>query len=169
MKLKTKNSLLVIVVLICVACTSQLRTLYGPIQSNLKGGYRDYKLSDSVYEISVFGNAHAAKYLIREYFLYRACELTLQENGRYFVIYGDRSLKQEVSVTGVIPVKGGYTMYNWSSNKYLNKGTIKIFSEKPENAVIYYDASLIKPQLEPNIKRPGEYGNGTSSDKKLKN
>jgi hypothetical protein len=115
-----------------------------------------------VYELSVFGNAYAAKYLIREYFLYRACELTELEGGRYFVIYGDRSMTQEVSVTGVIPVKGGHSMYSWSSNKYSNKGTIKIFDDIPDNAVIYYDAKLIKQQLEPNIKRPVEYDDDSS-------
>jgi len=156
MSLKLVFKICVISALIGVSCKPQLQTLYGPIQSNLKGGYRDYKLSNRVYELSVFGNAYAAKYLIREYFLYRACELTEQESGRYFVIYGDRSMTQEVSVTGVIPTSGGFSMFNFSSNKYSNKGVIKIYDEIPEQAVIYYDAALIKPQLESRIIRSAD-------------
>jgi len=145
---------LILVACICVSCTPQLQTLYGPASSNLKGGYRDYKVSHRVYELSVFGNAHSAKYVIREYFLYRACELTEQENGRYFVIYGDRNLTQEVTISGVIPTGNGISAFNISSNKYSNKGVIKIYDEVPDKAVIYYDATLIKPQIEPSIKRP---------------
>lgn len=137
-----KRSLILGWTLILCSC---VKTAYGP--SNFKGGYQEVQIAPDRYELAVYGNAYANKQTIRDYFLYRAAELTLMNGGTHFLLFGDKTSKRPITIAGFVPVRGNLVAYGISGTKFGNAGVIKILQEKPEDEDIFYDAQLISSQL----------------------
>ena len=121
-------------------------------QSYFKGGYREIQIAEDRFELAVYGNAYTSKPRIRDYFLYRAAELTLAHDRSYFLLYGDKSSKRPISIAGFIPTRDNLVAYGISGTKFGNTGVVKILDSKPEVEPIYYDAQLLVDQLKDRVR-----------------
>jgi len=65
-------------------------TSYGPLGP--RGGYSETRLSEDEFLVSFRGNPLLAPEKAREYCLIRCAELTLENGGKYFIIWADSSV-----------------------------------------------------------------------------
>lgn len=145
-----KKCILIAVVLIMSSCA----TLYGP--SGYKGGYSEIKLSEDVYEVSFNGNGYTSGGVIKNYFLYRCAEITLEKGGNFFIMYDKKigSITTSTETRGTINSNGSFSSSTSPDVKSYGVGTIKILKEKPiDYEGIIYDAVELKTSLEPRIRR----------------
>ncbi|MFZ2032017.1 MAG: hypothetical protein WAU68_17020 [Vitreimonas sp.] len=66
------------------ACATE--TAYQPAGPNSDGGYTEQQIESNRVRISFSGNALTDRETVENYLLYRAAELTLQQNKDYFII-----------------------------------------------------------------------------------
>jgi len=66
------------------ACATE--TAYQPAGPNSDGGYREQQIESNRVRISFSGNSLTDRETVENYLLFRAAELTLQQNKDYFII-----------------------------------------------------------------------------------
>ena len=93
-----------------IACA----TSYQP--KSLTGGYEDYQLQNNLFEVSFEGNGYTSESRARNFALYRAAEVSLENGYRYFeVLSSSRGNRNSVirgrTTASVRPdYAGGYTV-----------------------------------------------------------
>jgi len=55
------------------------------------GGFSSNQLNENNYEVSFKGNQHTIAETVFDYLLRRCAEITIEENGKYFIVYEDSS------------------------------------------------------------------------------
>ena len=55
------------------------------------GGYSSNQLKKNNYKVSFKGNQHTTAETVFDYLLRRCAEITIEENGKYFIVYEDSS------------------------------------------------------------------------------
>lgn len=55
------------------------------------GGYSSIQLRENNYKVSFKGNQHTPAETVFDYLLRRCAQITIEENGKYFIIYEDSS------------------------------------------------------------------------------
>jgi hypothetical protein len=145
-----KKYLLILSIIFLTSCA----THYGI--SGFRGGYSEIKIDEHTYDVSFNGNGYTSGEQIKRYFLYRCSEITLNQGGKYFIMF-DKHIGSENYSTATRGSVDAYGNINATTNtvtKSYGSGTIKFFSEKPINYDgIVYDAQELKTSLEPYIKR----------------
>ena len=74
------------ILLACLGCA----TPYQKVGSN--GGYDDFRINASDFEVTFRGNAHTSEETVSKYILRRASELTLQHGFTHFIRLSERDL-----------------------------------------------------------------------------
>lgn len=133
-------------------------TAYHPY--GIGGGYSNIRLDKDIYIVLFRGNGYTSVETVQRYLLYRAAELTKQNNYKYFVILDGKENVDNSSYTSPTTISGNtygtynaYGNYGWngygssSSNVIVNPGhtnyikkytesiTIKLFDKKPSKAL----------------------------------
>lgn len=135
-------------------------------------GYSQTQLEANRYRVTFAGNADTARETVQNYLLYRAAELTIENEGDYFVI-ADQSLERSTRYIGTAsPAFGsafGYRSYGRGSfvgtgissvdarpiDQYAAFADIVIEQgEKPPDATNAYSARDLLDRLGPTILRP---------------
>ena len=55
------------------------------------GGYSSFQLKENNYKVSFKGNQHTTAEIVFDYLLRRCAEVTVEEKGKYFIVYEDSS------------------------------------------------------------------------------
>jgi hypothetical protein len=132
-------------------------------------GYSEQKLESNRFRVDFAGNSRTPRKTVENYLLYRAAELTLANQGDYFVI-AHRDVDKDTSYTQSF--SGGIGTYGWfpdhfgtgigissgtasPRDKYLAQADILVFKgKKPETATNAFDARAVIENLEQVIERP---------------
>ena len=80
-----KHILTAMVVILVYNCS----TPYQP--KGALGGYSSNQLKANNYKVSFKGNQHTSAEMIFDYLLRRCAEITIEEKGKYFIVYEDSS------------------------------------------------------------------------------
>jgi len=131
---------------------------------------RYIKISDDTFELHIEGG-YIDSEALRQFFLSRAAELTLQSGGKYFVVMRDNRVRDPDGKISQREAKLDDQMLERlkvSQSAYLtpiqlkhqlnlsNSGTIKIWSEVPPDGQ-FYDAELISQKMLPKAKEETRY------------
>jgi hypothetical protein len=146
-------------------------TYYQPASSNEEPGYRDQKIEDNKYRISFVGNAVTPRETVELYLLYRAAELTTQNNFDYFV-FSEHQVDAKTEVSGSSSAAGvyGYGAYGRRGFPYYGMGMssnistqthyetvayIKMQKGKAPDSLAYaFDAKEVMKNIGPRVLRP---------------
>ena len=82
--MKIQFALLSTAFLALVACESL--SIYKPAKSVGDTGFSEQKLTDDQYRVTFQGNANTSRSRVEDYLLFRAAELTLENDFNYFVV-----------------------------------------------------------------------------------
>ncbi len=125
-----KRLLLLLGLLAFVGCSA---TKYQPAEGSWAGGYKDFKIAPGIYRISFEGNAYISGEKAYHYTLYRAAEVTKENNCAWFeIIEKDEAARTEYA---------GCLMGN--VEKPRNAIVIKVFKDNPP-ANAYFADDLLK-------------------------
>jgi hypothetical protein len=130
-------------------------------------GYSEQRIEDNRYRVTFAGNDLTAADTVRNYLLYRAAELTLDQGYDYFVVV-DREVERSTMYWGAADTRlgsgywtrwddfgGGLGLSTYSAqpiDRYTAYADIVVFEgEKPEGDVNAYDAQSVLRQLDPTI------------------
>ncbi len=83
--LSGKRILTAVIVLLVYNCS----TPYQP--KGALGGYSSNQLKENNYIVSFKGNQHTTAEMVFDYLLRKCAEITIEENGKYFIVYEDSS------------------------------------------------------------------------------
>ena len=130
--------------------------------SGFTGGYVDTQLSETLWKVSVKGNAYTSSSTVGDYALLRASELTLEKGYKYFVVASeDKNKTSSIAklgnntsyTTGMIDGYGNFSSTTNSSsptyvplNKFENTLVYEMTNEKIQGKFVY-DAQLIYNSL----------------------
>jgi len=156
--------------LVCLVLTSCSKPLVTPF--TYANSYQEVKLADDLYELHIQGSYNIAPGTVRQFFLCRAAELTLQNGGKYFVILRDKREREKGVPTTQQILQNTDALINGQDKSYLytflnhhevekqlkysNTGIIKICAEMPLDAP-FYDAGLISTKMLPGAKKVKRY------------
>jgi hypothetical protein len=146
-------------------------TYYQPASSNEEPGYRDQKIEENKYRISFIGNSVTPRETVELYLLYRAAELTIQNNFDYFVFSEHQvDAKTEISGSSSMPGVYGYGAYGRRGFPYYGMGMSANFSTQthyetvayikmlkgkaPETLAYAFDAKEVIKNIGPRVLRP---------------
>jgi len=115
MKILTAFTILLAIMLFGCAATG-----YHPAEGNFTGGYTDLKVGPDMYRISFEGNAYITGEKAYQYTLFRAAEITKQNNCDWFEIIDAKEMSRREF--------GGFLGY---VEKPRNSIVIKLIREKP--------------------------------------
>jgi len=93
----------ILVLLALAGCALSKPTPYAPVTANSDYGYRDTKIDDRTWRVSVNGNVETPRELVENQLLYRAAEIA-KANGATGYVVLDRDTEQKSRVLGA----GGY-------------------------------------------------------------
>lgn len=137
----------------------------------MTGGYQDEKIDDSRYRVEFFGNGHASKERVWNFWIYRCAELTISKGYTYFRVeplpksgWLDESAIRPAVFDGIrdgfiktagapvfIYMPGG-TITTWSS-----RGIVTMFSDPvPANVHYALRAQSILDDLDAYVKSDGK-------------
>jgi len=155
--------------LVCLMLLSCSKPLITPF--TYANSYQEVKLSDDLYELHIQGPYNVSAGLVREFFLCRAAELTLQNGGKFFVILRDKREREKglplshklVDPKDVLLDRIDIPFVPYLGHdelekqlKFSNTGTIKICHEMPMDAP-FYDAARISANILPNAQKVKRY------------
>jgi len=83
--MRIKHILTAVIIILVYNCS----TPYQP--KGALGGYSSNQLNENNYKVSFKGNQHTAAETVFDYLLRRCAEVTIEEKGKYFIIYEDSS------------------------------------------------------------------------------
>jgi hypothetical protein len=83
--MKMKQILTIVIAILVCNCS----TPYQPKEA--LGGYSSNQLNENNYKVSFKGNQHTTAEAVFDYLLRRCAEITIEEKGKYFIIYEDSS------------------------------------------------------------------------------
>jgi hypothetical protein len=83
-----------IYIILIAILVSNCSTPYQP--KGALGGYSSNKLNENNYKVSFKGNQHTTATTVLDYLLRRCAELTIEEKGKYFVVYEDSSYVNKI-------------------------------------------------------------------------
>ncbi len=89
------HPLLLCLLLALAACQAAKPTAYGPVTATSEYGYKDQKLDERTWRVSVAGNSHTDRDLVENQLLYRAAEIALANGADGFVVL-DRDIDRDV-------------------------------------------------------------------------
>ena len=129
----------------------------------MTGGYVDTQLSETLWKVTVNGNAYTSSSTVGDYALLRASELTLEKGYKYFVIASDNQNKSSSVAKFGGNTSNTYGNFNNNTgnfnattnyqtptyvpmNKYENTMVYEMFNEKIDGTFLY-DAQLIYDSL----------------------
>lgn len=87
--------LLLPALLALAACAGMKPTAYGPQTTKSEYGYRDEKLDESTWRVTVAGNSRTDRALVENQLLYRAAEIALANGADGFVVL-ERDVERDV-------------------------------------------------------------------------
>ena len=147
-------------------------TPYGPLATGDGYGHSEQRIEGTRFRVTFAGNAATPREVVRDYLLYRAAELTLEQGADYFVIttssmipeyYGDRD-GARIGI-GIGGGSGGGLSIGTGISLGVGRGLsgpatasaeIVIHSgEKPVAMPDAFDARAVRRNLAPQIARPG--------------
>lgn len=140
----TKTVFRFAMLMICLS-SGCVQTRYAP--RSITGGYSEVRVADDMYFLTFSGNAYLDVAKVREYFLYRAAELTVGAGRSFFVVYEDEKQAKPIQVSALLPSDEGFRMMTFKGTKHTNRGYVKMFGSKPDDVVIAYHAPLILSQM----------------------
>ena len=149
-------------------------TPYGPLAVGDGYGYSAQRIEGNRFRVTFAGNAATPREVVRDYLLYRAAELTLEEGADYFIItarsmvpetFGDRDgTRVGIGIGGSGGSSSGLSIGTGISLG-LGRGPdgpstasaeIVIHSgEKPDAMPDAFDARAVQRNIAPRIARPG--------------
>jgi hypothetical protein len=134
------------------------------------GGYRDYKITDDVYDVQFSANGYTPVDIVDKYLLYRCAELTVESGQKYFVILESNvqiATQQftvpgsyQSSTSGSATAYGGYAQgssqthgtytppQTYQFSKPYGAAKIKVIDKRAEGAI---DANEIIRNLGPSL------------------
>lgn len=77
------------------ACSSMKPTAYAPVTAKSEYGYKDQKLDDDTWRVTVSGNSRTERDLVENQLLYRAAEIALANGADGFVVL-EREVERDV-------------------------------------------------------------------------
>ncbi len=96
MKLAQKKFVILLECAIALFLFGCSATKYQSAEGSFAGGYRDFKIAPAMYRISFEGNAYISGEKAYQYTLYRASEVTKENNCEWFeIIEGNETLRTE--------------------------------------------------------------------------
>lgn len=138
-------------------------TTYSPYRFG--SGYKDEKISDTSYKVTFVGNRYTDQSVIKEFFMRRCSELTVNANYDFFTLQDEKVEKilTEGGFDNAVfdqDIKGNYVVasdpYEYKAESFTHTGTIQMFKaeQHPKDAI---DArSIIKKQDEIVAKKKAE-------------
>jgi hypothetical protein len=128
-------------------------------------GYSEQEIEDNRYRVTFAGNDHTKADTVQNYLLYRAAELTLNQEYDYFTVV-DRNFERSTSYSGTTYMSPGYVTKkgdyvggtgfgSYSADpidRYTASADIVMFKgEKPASDAHAYDARSVLRMLDPII------------------
>lgn len=137
---------------------------------NIEGGYRDYKVTDDVYDVQFSANGYTPVDMVEKYLLYRCAELTLESGNQYFIILDSNIQiatqqftvpgRYQSTTSGSATAYGGYAQgssqtygtytppQTYNVSKPYGAARIKVMNEKEEGVI---DANEVIRNLGPSL------------------
>ncbi len=89
--MKIKHIITILIAILVYDCS----TPYQP--KGALGGYSSNQLIENNYKVSFKGNQHTTAETVFDYLLRRCAEITIEENGKYFIVYEDSSYVDKIA------------------------------------------------------------------------
>jgi hypothetical protein len=83
------------------------------------GGYSSNQLNENNYKVSFKGNQHTTAEAVFDYLLRRCAEITIEEKGKYFIIYEDSSYVDKTSFETGPDLIQQLSAYQFRSDNYV--------------------------------------------------
>ena len=83
------------------------------------GGYSSNQLNKNNYKVSFKGNQHTTAETVFDYLLHRCAEITIEEKGKYFIIYEDSSYLDKIVMETGPDLDQQLCAYQFRSDNYV--------------------------------------------------
>jgi hypothetical protein len=135
------------IALAVVILLSGCATTYQP--SSLSGGFKDQHVAENVYRVSFSANGYATRETAQTYWLYRACELTLEKGFQGFEIISPIALGSIKTESPYVNAAYIYIPMQNDSYKPFFEADIRLLNEPiKQNPPKVFDAKVLKSQIE---------------------